>query len=155
MALEKTFVMLKPDAVARGLCGRIIARFEEKGLKIVAIKMFRFSADKCRLHYAHLADKPFFPRIEEFICSSPIVAMIIEGKDAVEVVHNMCGPTDSSKALPGTIRGDFGMSKQSNLIHSSDSAENAKAEIARFFKPEEENEYTRSIDLVMYAKDEI
>ncbi len=155
MALERTFVMLKPDAVQRGLCGAIIARLERKGLKISAAKMFHFTPALCKVHYAHHATKPFFPRLVEFMCSAPVIAMVVEGKDAVNQVRNLCGATDCGKAAPGTIRGDLGLSVQSNLIHASDSKETADAEIKRFFKPDELYAYTRSIETFIHSKDEI
>jgi len=125
MALEKTFVMLKPDALQRGLYGEIISRIERKGFKITAMKMFRFTPALCKTHYAHHADKPFFPRLVEFVCSAPVLAMIVEGKDAVNQMRNLCGATDCGKAAAGTIRGDLGLSVQSNLIHASDSKDTA------------------------------
>ena len=155
MALERTFVMLKPDAVQRGLCGVITARLEAKGLKIVAARMFKFTPELCKVHYAHHASKPFFPRLAEFMCSAPVVAMILEGKDAVNQVRSLCGATDCGKAAPGTIRGDLGLSIQSNLIHASDSKETADAEIKRFFKPEEISSYTRPLETYIHSKDEL
>ena len=155
MALEKTFVMLKPDAVQRSLCGEIISRIERKGLKITAAKMFRFTPELCKVHYAHHASKPFFPRLAEFMCSGPVLAMVVEGKDAVNQVRNLCGATDCGKAAAGTIRGDLGLSVQSNLIHASDSKEAADAEIKRFFKSEEISSYKRAIEEYVHSKDEI
>jgi len=146
--------MLKPDAVTRGLCGRILSRFETRGFKIVAAKMMRFDQGKCEEHYAHLKDKPFFPRLVEFICQTPVLTMVLEGKDAVNQVREMCGPTDCGKAPAGTIRGDFGLSIQSNVIHASDSLETAKQEIARFFKPEELMDYVTLSEPIVYGEDE-
>ena len=155
MAVERTFVMLKPDAVQRGLCGTIIKRLERKGLKIAAVKMFKFTPELCKIHYAHHATKPFFPRLAEFMCSGPVVALILEGKDAVNQVRSLCGATDCGKAAAGTIRGDLGLSVQSNLIHASDSKETADAEIKRFFKPEEISEYKRAVENFVHSKDEL
>ncbi len=155
MALEKTFVMLKPDALQRGLYGEIISRIERKGFKIAAVKMFRFTPELCKAHYAHHASKPFFPRLMEFMCSAPVLAMVIEGKDAVNQLRNFCGATDCGKAAAGTIRGDLGLSVQSNLIHASDSKETAEAEIKRFFKPEEIQKYDRLTEPAVHSKDEL
>jgi len=155
MSLERTFVMLKPDAVQRGLCGEIISRIEKKGFKITAMKMFRFTPELCKTHYAHHADKPFFPRLMEFICSAPVVAMVVEGKDAVNQIRNLCGATDCGKAAPGTIRGDLGVSVQNNLIHASDSKETAAKEIARFFKEAEIMEYKRAVEEFVHSRDEM
>jgi len=155
MALERTFVMLKPDALQRGLYGEIISRLEKKGLKIVAVKMFRFTPELCKVHYAHHASKPFFPRLAEFMCSAPVLAMVLEGKDAVNQVRNICGATDCGKAAAGTIRGDLGLSVQCNLIHASDSKETAGEEIKRFFKPDELQKYERMAEAATHSKDEI
>lgn len=155
MASERTFVMLKPDAVQRGLCGEILSRLERKGLKIAAIKMFSFTPEICKIHYAHHAGKAFFPRLAEFMCSGPVVAMVLEGKDAVNQVRNICGATDCGKAAAGTIRGDLGLSVQSNLIHASDSKETADAEINRFFKPEDLCAYERAVEGFVHSKDEL
>lgn len=155
MAVERTFVMLKPDALQRGLYGEIISRIEGKGFKISAMKMFRFTPELCKTHYAHHASKPFFPRLMEFICSAPVLAMVVEGKDAVNQMRNLCGATDCGKAAPGTIRGDLGLSVQSNLIHASDSKETAEAEVKRFFKPEELQKYDRPNETSIHSKDEL
>ncbi|MDD5317605.1 MAG: nucleoside-diphosphate kinase [Candidatus ainarchaeum sp.] len=155
MALEKTFVMLKPDALQRGLYGEIISRLEAKGLKFRAAKMFRFTPQLCREHYAHHAGKPFFPKLVEFMCSAPVLALVLEGKDAVNQVRAMCGATDCGKAAPGTIRGDLGLSVQSNLIHASDSRETAEAEIARFFTKEEVTGYPRQAEKSVHSEDEL
>lgn len=152
--MEKTLILLKPDAVQRGLCGAIVSRLEQKGLKIVAAKMFRFTPALAKEHYAHLAAKPFYPKLEEFMCSSPVIGLVAEGKDAVNQVRGMCGATDSGKALAGTIRGDLGMSTQCNLIHASDSREAADAEIRRFFKPDEIMAYARPHEGFVHARDE-
>lgn len=155
MAVEQTFVMLKPDALQRGLYGEIISRLERKGLKIRAVKMFRFTPALCREHYAHHADKPFFPRLVEFMCSAPVLALVLEGKDAVNQARGMCGATDCGKAAPGTIRGDLGLSVQANLVHASDSEETAVKEIARFFKKEEITDYRRQVEESVHSADEL
>ncbi len=135
--MEKTLVLLKPDCVSRALVGTVIKRIEESGLKIVGCKMIQLSAKILAEHYAHLADKPFFPRIVEFMGSTPVVALVFEGENAVQVLRDVCGATDSTKAGKGTIRGDLGKDIQENLIHASDSAQAAQVEITRFFSPNE------------------
>lgn len=151
---EKTLIIIKPDALNRSLVGEIIARFERKGLKIVAMKMLQLNDKILAEHYSHLADKPFFPRIANFMKKWPVVVMVLEGLEAVESVRLLTGETLGRKADAGTIRGDFSMSIQANVVHTSDSVENAKKEVARFFKPEEIHAWER-IDLeVLYAEDE-
>lgn len=135
--MEQTLVLLKPDCVQKALCGEVLARFEKAGLKIRAAKMTRLSSALLREHYAHLADKPFYPSIEKFMQSSPVIALILEGENAIQRVREMLGPTDSTKAAKGTIRGDFGVDVQLNVAHASDSAASSAAERKRFFKPEE------------------
>jgi len=135
--MERTFAMLKPDAVEKHIIGEVISRLEKKGLKIDAIKMIQLDEKMCREHYAHHAGKPFFGGLVRFMCSSPVVCMVLEGQDAVEVVRKLAGPTDSKKAPKGTIRGDFGTDVQANVIHASDSTETAEIEIKRFFKQNE------------------
>jgi nucleoside-diphosphate kinase len=129
--------MLKPDAVSRGLIGRIIARLEEKGLKIVALKMARIDAALAERHYAAHKGKPFYEPLIRFVTSGPTVFMVLEGKGAVAVVRKMMGATSCAAAEPGTIRGDLGVSNRFNLIHGSDSPESAAAEIALFFAPDD------------------
>ncbi len=141
--MERTFVMIKPDAVQRGLIGEIISRLERKGLKIVAMKMLNVSKDLAERHYAEHREKPFFQSLVDYITSGPVVAMVVEGKNAVKVVRTLVGATNPQDALPGTIRGDFGMDIGRNVIHASDSLESAEREISLFFKPEEIVEYTR------------
>ncbi|OIO26115.1 nucleoside-diphosphate kinase [Candidatus Micrarchaeota archaeon CG1_02_55_22] len=135
--MERTLVLIKPDALQRGLVGEMVTRLERKGLKIAAAKMFSFEDKVLEEHYAHLKDKPFFPRIREFMKSTPLLAMVLEGKDAVEVVRRLAGPTNGREAPAGTIRGDYAVSIQCNLVHASDSKEAAEKEVARFFKPAE------------------
>jgi len=152
--MERTLVILKPDCVQRGLCGLVLQRFEQRGFSISGMKMVRLGTAILREHYSHIADKPFFPGIEKFMSSSPVVIAVIEGKDAVESVRMMCGPTNARKAAPGTIRGDFSLSMQCNVIHASDSVETAHKEIARFFKEEELHTYSRVLDGLTYSADE-
>lgn len=154
MAMERTLILLKPDALQRGLAGKILARFEARGLKVIGLKMLKMSPQFSKEHYAHLATKPFYPDLEKFITHHPIIAMVLEGKECVQVVRDMMGSTNSRKALPGTIRGDFSMSTSRNLIHGSDSAETAEKEIRRFFKPEELYEYKSASADYLYAPDE-
>ncbi len=138
---QRTLVLLKPDAVNRRLMGEIIARFEKKGLKIVAMKMLWLSKEMAEKHYEVHKGKPFYDSLIDYITSAPIVAMVLEGDNAIEVVRRMMGKTNGVEAEPGTIRGDYAMSVQNNLVHGSDSEESAKREISLFFKPEEIMEY--------------
>lgn len=155
MAIERTLIIIKPDALNRGISGKVLARFEEKGLKIVALKMVWLDEKLLREHYAHLASKPFFPDIVKFMSSSPVVVGVLEGRNAIELVRGMCGVTDANKAAPGTIRGDFAISTSRNVIHASDTPETAKIEIGRFFKPEEIFSYQHSNTRYLYAEDEL
>ena len=131
--MERTYIMTKPDAYERGLIGRIITRIEEKGFKITDMKMMNLDEPILKEHYAHLADKPFFPEIVEYMTSGPVVGMIVEGDGVVDSMRKIMGPTDGLEAMPGTIRGDFANNKSENLVHGSDSVENAEIEIKRFF----------------------
>jgi nucleoside-diphosphate kinase len=135
--LERTVVLLKPDAVQRGLVGRLVARFEEKGLKIVALKMARVSRALAERHYAAHQGKDFYEPLLRFVTSGPMVLAVLEGKGAVAVVRKMMGATFGANAEPGTLRGDFGLSNRFNLVHGSDSPEAAEREMALFFRPEE------------------
>ena len=135
--MERTLIILKPDAVQRGLVGQIITRFENKGLQVVGLKFMQIPAATAETHYAPHKGKPFYDSLLQFLTSGPTVALVLEGREAVAVARGLIGPTDGAKAAPGTIRGDLGISVQNNLIHGSDSVENAKAEIALWFKPEE------------------
>ena len=152
--MERTLILIKPDAVARGLAGVVLGRFEQKGLKIAGMKMIQLDDALLKEHYSHLADKPFFPTITEFMSRTPVIAMCLEGLEAVEVCRKLCGVTNSRQADPGTIRGDLGMSMQANLVHASDSVETAQAEVARFFKPEELFDYEPPLIAYQYASDE-
>ena len=150
--MERTLVLLKPDALERNLIGEIISRFERKGLKIVAMKMIKMDEELVNSHYSKYVDKPFFPMLKKFMTSKPIVCMVLEGLDAIKVVRLMVGSTNGREASPGTIRGDFGMSISKNLIHASDSPETAKEEISRFFKEEEICQWDNSS---IYSDDEL
>lgn len=135
--MELTVILLKPDCVQRNLIGEVIGRFEKSGLKVKACKMMQLTDALLKDHYSHLADKPFFPEIAGFMKSAPVVAMILEGENVIAKVRDMVGPTDSTKAPKGTIRGDLGKTKMENIVHASDTPENAAAEVKRFFKIEE------------------
>ena len=143
MEKERTLVILKPDAVQRGLVGEIISRFEKRGLKIVAMKMVKVSRELAEEHYKIHRGKPFFEPTVNYITSSPVVAMVIEGRNAIEVVRKMMGSTDPQKAEPGTIRGDYALYIGRNIIHGSDSRENAEFEINLWFKEDEIFDYKR------------
>lgn len=139
--METTLVILKPSAVLHGYVGQIVKRFQQKGLVIHGMKMMQLNEELLREHYAHLVNRPFFPDLLRSMQASPVIVMALWGNDAVEVVRLMTGATNGRKALPGTIRGDFSMSGQENIIHASDSPENAEIELRRFFKPEEIFDY--------------
>ncbi|MCX7018745.1 MAG: nucleoside-diphosphate kinase [bacterium] len=134
---DRTLIFVKPDGVRRGLAGEIISRFERKGLRIAALKMMRFTRELARRHYEEHLGKPFYPALEEFVLSGPVVAMVLEGNDVVEMTRMMMGKTKHTEAAPGTIRGDFAYHTTFNLIHGSDSTERANIEIANFFSEEE------------------
>lgn len=135
--MERSLVLIKPDAIQRGLAGEIISRLENKGLKIVAVKMLCMDKALAQRHYAVHKDKPFFNELVDFTTSGPVIAMVLQDDDAVKVIRQTMGETDPAKAMPGTIRGDFGGDISHNLIHGSDSVENARSEIALFFSAEE------------------
>ena len=148
--MEKTLVLLKPDAVQRGLAGELISRLEAKGLKLAAMKLIWVDRELADRHYGEHAGKPFFDGLVDFITSSPVVAMVAEGENAVEVVRRIMGATNPLDADPGTIRGDLAMSIGMNLVHGSDSLESASREIDLFFSPEEILSYDRSGDRWLY-----
>lgn len=152
--MEKTLVLIKPDAIQRGLVGEITQRFEKKGLKLVGMKMMRLDDALLREHYAHIADKPFFPGISKFMQSSPVIALCWEGLEVVDAVRILCGITKARAADAGSIRGDLAMSIQSNVVHASDSVENAREEVKRFFAPEELFHYEKDEYIHVYAEDE-
>ena len=135
--MQKTFVIFKPDCMEKRLVGTVLSRFEAAGFDVVGCKMARLTPALLREHYAHVADKPFYPEIEQFMSSQPVIMVALRGADVVQKVRDLLGPTDSRKAAKGTIRGDFGTEMMKNVVHASDSDENAKLELARFFKPEE------------------
>ena len=151
---ERTLLLIKPDALQRGLLGDVLSRFEHKGFKIVGMKMIRMTRELSKDHYAHLVSKPFYPDLEKFMTENPIVAVVIEGKEAVEVTRLIVGPTNASKAPGGTLRGDFSNSTSRNIIHASDSKETAEKEVHRFFKSEELHSYKLHNEPFLYASDE-
>jgi len=153
--MERTLILLKPDALQRNLLGQIIVRFENKGLKVVGLKMMKLSDALLSEHYSHHKDKPFFKDLLNFMESAPVIAIILEGIEAVNTVRILCGPTSGRKADVGSIRGDFSMSGQHNIIHASDSSETATKEIQRFFKEEEIFEYQKMDLDAIYAKEEL
>ncbi len=135
--MERTLVLLKPDAVARGLVGRILLRFEERGLFLLGLKLLQVSEELAARHYAVHCDRPFYPGLVKFITSGPVVAVCLAGKNAISVVRGMVGATDCGQAAPGSIRGDLGLSNRFNLIHASDSPQAAEEEVANFFGADE------------------
>lgn len=152
--MEKTLIILKPSAVQRALVGKVLNRFEQKGLIIYGIKMMQLDEALLREHYAHLVERPFFPTLVKSMTATPVIVAAIGGKDAVACVRTMVGVTNCRNAAPGTIRGDFGMSGQENIIHASDSVENAEIELRRFFRPEEIFEYSPASISTIYSPDE-
>ena len=144
--MERSLVLIKPDTIQRGLVGEIITRLERRGLKIVAMKMLQMDKTLAQRHYAIHRDKAFFNKLVDFITSSPIMAIVFQGKDAVEIIRRTMGETDPAKAKAGTIRGDFGLDIEHNLIHGSDSAENASKEINLFFSTKEILDYHKDVD---------
>jgi nucleoside-diphosphate kinase len=135
--MEKTFIIFKPDCMEKHIVGTVLSRFEAAGFDIVGCKMARLAPAKLREHYAHVASKPFYPEIESFMGSRPVIMMALQGENIVQRVRDLLGPTDSKKAARGTIRGDLGTDMMKNIVHASDSVENANAELARFFSPDE------------------
>ena len=154
MALERTLLLVKPDGVQRRLIGTIISRFESKGLKIVGLKMLQVTPELSRKHYAEHVEKPFYPLLEEFITSSPVVAIAAEGVDAITVARTMMGATNGREAAPGTIRGDFSQSRQMNLVHGSDSPAAAERELEIYFSKEELLNYDLNLAAYLAAGDE-
>ncbi len=144
-SMERTLILLKPNAVQRGLVGEILARFERRGLTLLALKLMQVSRELAERHYAEHLGKPFYPGLLDFITSAPTVAAVLEGEQAIELVRRMCGETDPRRAAPGTIRGDYGVRTQQNLIHASDSPESAGREIGLFFAEAELLSYRRPI----------
>ncbi|HTI15149.1 MAG TPA: nucleoside-diphosphate kinase [Dictyobacter sp.] len=152
--MERTLVLLKPDAVQRDLVGEIISRLERKGLKIVGLKLMTLSDELLDEHYSHLVGRPFFPEVKSFMQLTPVVALCLEGVDSVDTVRQLAGITKAREAAPGTIRGEFAMSMQANLIHCSDSVETAKVEVPRFFKAEELFSYGDALETYVYNSNE-
>lgn len=152
--MEQTLVLIKPSGVMRCLSGEIISRFQHKGLIITGLKMMQLDEKILREHYAHLTDRPFFPDLMKSMMRAPIIAMCIKGVDAVRVVREMTGATNGRKAAIGTIRGDYCMSGQENIVHASDSVENALIEIDRFFAKSEIFDYTDDTFKYLYSPDE-
>nr|WP_263313252.1 nucleoside-diphosphate kinase [Mammaliicoccus sp. Marseille-Q6498] len=148
--MERTFLMIKPDAVQRNLIGEVVARLESKGLKLVAAKLFQANETLAKEHYAEHVDKPFFNKLVNFITSGPVFAMVIEGKNVVEVTRTLVGETNPSKAAPGTIRGDYGIDLGRNIIHGSDSNESAEREIALWFDKSELVDYKLNAETWVY-----
>ncbi len=137
MSLETTLILFKPDALEKRVIGQVTARFEAAGLRLRGVKMFRASDAVLAEHYAHIATKPFYPEVQQFMQRTPVIAVALEGEGAVARVRDLLGPTDSKKAAKGTIRGDFGVDVMVNVCHASDSPEAAAAELKRFFQPGE------------------
>tara|TARA_B100001093_G_C26707870_1_gene962079 strand:+ start:577 stop:993 length:417 start_codon:yes stop_codon:yes gene_type:complete len=135
--MEKTLIILKPDCLSNKDVGKVISRFETQGFEIVASKMIRLSSELLKEHYSHVADKPFYPEIEAFMSSSPVVCLVLKGEGVVSKTRDILGPTNSKEAPSGTIRGDLGTDQMRNVVHASDSLENAAIEVNRFFKTEE------------------
>jgi nucleoside-diphosphate kinase len=149
---EKSLIIIKPDAVQRNLTGEIIKRFEQKGLKIIGLKMMTVEDAVLEEHYAHIKDKPFFPGIRDFMKACPVVVVALEGINAVSAIRLLVGPTKAWEATAGTIRGDFSLSTQSNIVHASDSVESGVAEVARFFHMEELFTYEKIDADFIYAE---
>jgi nucleoside-diphosphate kinase len=152
--MERTLILFKPDCVQRRLVGRILSRFEDKGLNVIAMKMMRITPELSKQHYAEHVSKPFYPALEAFVTGAPVVAAVIEGLEAIRVIREMLGATSGLKAAAGTIRGDFSSSRQMNLVHASDGAEAAAREIELYFKPEEICAYEPTLTPWFKASDE-
>jgi nucleoside-diphosphate kinase len=149
--MEQSLIIIKPDALQRSLVGEIITRFERKGLAIIGLKMMHLSDELVQDHYAHIKDKPFFPRIQKFMTSTPVVIMAVEGISAIDAIRIIVGPTKSFEAAGGTIRGDYALSMQSNIVHASDSKESAADELKRFFKEGEIMQYEKISTLFVHS----
>jgi len=148
--MERTFLMIKPDGVQRGLVGEIIARFENKGFQLVGLKMMQINQELAENHYGEHKEKPFFAPLVDYITSAPVVAMVWQGKEVIATAREMMGATNPLKAAPGTIRGSYGVDTGRNIIHGSDSSASASREISLFFKPEELLDYKRALDSWIY-----
>jgi nucleoside-diphosphate kinase len=152
--IERTLVLLKPCTLQRGLVGEVTKRFEQKGLHLCGMKMMQLDDALLSEHYAHLSEKPFFQRVKDAMMTAPVIAMCWEGVDAIAAVRKLAGVTNGRLAEPGTIRGDFCMSFQENIVHASDGQETAEVELKRFFKPEELFTWKQSYFDFLYANDE-
>jgi nucleoside-diphosphate kinase len=150
---ERSLIIIKPDALQRSLVGEIITRFERKGLTIIGLKMIHLNDALVADHYAHIKDKDFFPRIRRFMTSTPVIVMAVSGLSVIDAIRVIVGPTKGFEAAGGTIRGDYSLSMQSNIVHASDSKEAAEAEIARFFKPEEIMQYEKISTVFVHSDD--
>lgn len=148
--MERTLIIFKPDAVQRGICGQILTRFEQKGLQVVGMKFMKIPTQLAETHYEPHKGKPFYPGLVKFMTSSPVVVLALAGKDAIAIARKMMGATFGSKAEPGTIRGDFGVSNSFNLIHGSDSLESAQRELGLFFRKEELIDWTPASQAWVY-----
>lgn len=152
--MERTLILFKPDCVQRRLVGRVLARFEDKGYNVVAMRMLKVTPELAQKHYAEHVSKPFYPTLEAFITGSPIIALVLEGLEVIRVVREMLGPTSGLKAPSGTIRGDFSSSRQMNLVHASDGPEAAAREIELYFSPGDLCGYTPTVTPWLKAVDE-
>ena len=152
--MERTLLLLKPDALQRGLAGRILSRFEEKGVKIAGLKVMRITEELAAKHYAPHVERPFYPGLVKYMTSAPIIAAVLEAPRVIEVSRALMGATFGWKAAPGTIRGDFSCSTAYNLVHGSDSPEAAEKEIALFFSADEINDFERSLDCWLISEDD-
>lgn len=152
--MERTLILFKPDCIERRLLGRLLARFEDKGLNLIALKMIQVTPELARRHYAEHVQKDFYPGLENFITAAPLVAAVIEGPEAIQVVRAMVGPTNGRNAPAGTIRGDFSTSRQMNLIHASDSAASARREMEIFFTADEIHSRPTTLDRWLRVSDE-
>ncbi len=155
MASERTLILVKPDGVQRKLIGTIVSRIENKGLNLIAMKMLNVTSELSKQHYAEHVEKPFYPDLEEFITSAPVLAMVVEGPEAVSVMRTLIGATNGRAAAPGTIRGDYGSSRQMNMIHGSDSVESANREIVIYFNADEICSYDVALGSWLCAADEL
>lgn len=152
--MQVTLAILKPSAIQRGILGEVISRFEKKGLQIVGMKMLNLTDNQLQIHYSHLVDKPYYGRIKDSMQASPVIVMALKGVDAVNVVRKITGITNGRDAAPGTIRGDFSISVQENIVHTSDSIETAELELKRFFETDEIFNYSQFNIKSIYAGDE-
>ncbi|MCA9078214.1 MAG: nucleoside-diphosphate kinase [Planctomycetaceae bacterium] len=154
MPSERSLILFKPDAVERRLCGKLLSRIEDKGLNIVGLKLIKVTPDLAKQHYAEHVEKPFYPDLESFITSGPVVALVVEGPEAITVMRTLMGKTNGRESAPGTIRGDFGVSRQMNLIHGSDGPEAATREISIYFTEAELIPHEPTLTNWMTAADE-